>query len=247
MISLKSKREIVLMRESSQILKSALVAIAAYIRPGVTTLELDAVAEEVIRGAGAVPAFKGYRGFPGTICASVNDEVVHGIPSKRTLEEGDIFSVDVGVKCNGYFSDAARTLPVGKIDQKSEKLITVTKDSFFAGVDAIKPGARLGDVSAAIQEHVEKNGFSIVRDFVGHGIGRELHEDPQIPNFGMKGTGPKLENGMALAIEPMVNSGTWRVKILDNEWTVVTADRSLSAHYENTIVIHDDKVEVLTS
>jgi methionyl aminopeptidase len=246
MISLKSKREIEILRFASKIISHALAELEKAVKPGVTTHELDQIAEDVIKKSHAIPAFKGYRGFPATICASVNSEVVHGIPSGRKLADGDIISVDVGVKYEGYYSDAARTLPVGSISKEAARLISVTRDSFYAGIDVIKPGARLGDVSYAIQTFIEKNGFSVVKDFVGHGIGSSLHEDPQIPNFGVRGTGPLLENGMTLAIEPMVNAGTWRVEILDDDWTVVTADNSLSAHYENTILIENGRAEVLT-
>jgi methionyl aminopeptidase len=246
MISLKSRREIELMRKASEIIKEAFQEMKSILRPGVTTQYLDLKVEEIIRRAGAKPAFKGYRGFPATICASINDEVVHGIPSERCLQEGDIISIDIGVVRDGYYSDAARTFPVGAISQAAAELITITQDSFYAGIDAIAPGARLGDLSYAIQEHVESRHCSIVKDFVGHGIGSQLHEEPQIPNFGMQGTGPKLENGMTLAIEPMVNAGSWEIEVLENGWTVVTADRSLSAHYENTIVLVDGKVSILT-
>jgi methionyl aminopeptidase len=246
MISLKSRREIELIRIASEIIKEAFQTLESMLRPGVTTQYLDMKAEEIIRRAGAKPAFKGYRGFPATICASINDEVVHGIPSERCLKEGDIISIDIGVLREGYYSDAARTFPVGMISQEAAELITITRDSFYAGIEAIVPGARLGDLSYAIQEYVENHGCSIVKDFVGHGIGNQLHEEPQIPNFGTQGTGPKLENGMTLAIEPMVNAGSWEIEILENGWTVVTADQSLSAHYENTIALVDDKVIILT-
>ena len=246
MISLKSRREIECMRTAARILGAALDKVGKAVKPGISTKELDQIAEDVILSSGAAAAFKGYRGFPAAICASINDEVVHGIPSKRCLSEGDIFSVDVGVFYNGYYSDAARTFPVGEVKSEARGLIEATQGSFYAGIDAIQPGAHLGDLSAAIQNYAESRGFSIVRDFVGHGIGSELHEDPQIPNFGKPGTGPLLENGMTLAIEPMVNIGTWQVKVQDNQWTVVTADGSLSSHYENTIAIIDEKVEILT-
>lgn len=247
MITIKSSRELELMRESGAILAKTLDLLENAVCEGISTKELDRLAEDFIRSHKAVPSFKNYQGFPGSICASINEELVHGIPSKkRVLKKGDIFSVDVGVLLNGFHSDAARTWGIGKISDEASKLIEVTKASFYKGIDVIKPGARLGDVSSAIQDHIESNGLGVVRDFVGHGIGRNLHEEPQIPNFGTKGTGPKLEDGMTLAIEPMVNLGTWRVKILKNNWTVVTEDGKLSAHYENTVVINNGNVEVLT-
>lgn len=246
MISLKSKREIDLISKASEIIKEAFQELKSSLRPGVTTAYLDNKAEQIIRKAGAEPAFKGYRGFPATICASINDEVVHGIPSARRVIDGDIISIDIGVLLNGYYSDAARTLPVGAISKEAAELIAITRDSFYAGIAAITPGARLGDLSHAIQAYVESRQCSVVKDFVGHGIGSQLHEEPQIPNFGTSGTGPKLENGMTLAIEPMVNAGSWEIEVLDNGWTVVTADNSLSAHYENTIAIIDDTVRILT-
>ena len=246
MISLKSKREIELIRTGSTILKTVLNELENTIKPGLRTIELDQIAERLIRKQKAIPAFKNYHGFPAHICVSLNDEVVHGIPSERKLVEGDIVSIDAGVKYEGYYTDAARTWPVGNVHKEALRLIDVTRESFFEGIHAIKTGSRLGDLSYAIQKYIEDNGFSVVRDYVGHGIGRHMHEEPQIPNFGKKGTGPLLEAGMTLAIEPMVNMGTWKVSILDNQWTVVTNDHSLSAHYENTISIGENNVEVLT-
>ena len=247
MITLKSAREIGLMRSSAQILKIVLLELEKNVRDGISTKELDDIAESVIRDHKALPSFKNYHGFPASICTSINEEVVHGIPSKdRVLKNGDIISVDVGVKFEGYHSDAARTWAVGNISEKAKKLIEVTEASFFKGIDIIKPGSRLGDLSSTIQDYVEKHNFSVVRDFVGHGIGSNLHEEPQIPNFGTKNTGSILENGMTLAIEPMVNAGTWKVRILENNWTVVTQDNALSAHYENTVAIIEGNVEVLT-
>ncbi len=246
MISLKSKRELDYIRSANAIVAEVLMRLERLIEPGITTKYLDDVAEKLIRSKNAIPAFKNYRGYPASICASVNEELVHGIPSMRKLKDGDIISVDVGVRLEGYYGDAARTWGVGSISDKAKKLIRVTEESFFKGIVNIKPGCRLGDLSHGIQEHVEKNNFSIVRSYVGHGIGQELHEEPQIPNYGLPKTGIKLENGMTLAIEPMVNHGVDEVEVLEDGWTVVTVDRQLSAHYENTIAIVDDKVEVLT-
>ncbi len=246
MISLKSKREIELIRTASDILKAVFSELKSCIKPGLRTIELDEIAERSIRKQKAIPAFKNYNGFPASICVSINEEVVHGIPSQRKLANSDIVSIDVGVRYEGYSSDAARTWPVGKVSKEALNLIDVTRESFFEGINAIRHGSKLGDLSFAIQHYVESHGFSVVRDYVGHGIGRHIHEEPQIPNFGKKGTGPLLEEGMTLAIEPMVNMGSWKVKTLDNQWTVVTRDGELSAHYENTILITKDRVEVLT-
>ncbi len=217
------------------------------IKPGISTGELDRIAEEIILGRNAKPSFKGYYGFPASICASVNNEVVHGIPNKdRILNEGDIISIDCGAVLNGYQGDAARTFPVGNVSEEAAKLIEVTKNSFFKGIEKAKVGNRLTDISAAIQEYVESYGFSIVRDYVGHGIGKNMHEDPEIPNFGRPGRGPKLSKGMCLAIEPMVNIGDFNVKVEPNKWTVVTVDGSLSAHYENTVAILNDGPKITT-
>ncbi|MBU1863948.1 MAG: type I methionyl aminopeptidase [Candidatus Omnitrophica bacterium] len=246
MISLKSEREIELIRKAAEIVHVVLQEIQSAISPGVKTIVLDRIAERIIDERGAIPAFKNYHGFPANICSSINEEVVHGIPSERKLQEGDIVSIDVGVKHEGYYADAARTWPIGTVDKKVLRLIDVTRSSFFHAIGLIHAGSRLGDLSNAVQTYVEGHGYSVVRDFVGHGIGQSMHEEPQIQNFGEKGTGPVLKDGMTLAIEPMVNMGTWRVKILENQWTVVTADDSLSAHYEDTVVVRSDKVEVLT-
>lgn len=246
MISIKSKREIDIIRKASGIIKEVFSEIEKNIRPGMSTLELDEKASQTITKNKAACAFNGYRGFPANICASINEEVVHGIPSKRKLKEGDIVSIDVGVKFEGYYSDAARTYAVGEISEGTRKLIDVTRESFWKGIKGIKSGSRLGDLSSQIQRYVEAEGFSVVRDFVGHGIGSQMHEEPQIPNYGKKGKGVKLESGMVLAVEPMVNAGTWKVRLLSNGWTVVTFDGKLSAHYENTLVINDEGVEVLT-
>lgn len=247
MITIKSAHQIDKMREACRITKGALDLLAAHVRPGITTAQLDSIAHKYILSQGAKPNFLHYNGFPGSICASVNDQVVHGIPHKNVvLREGDIISIDMGAVKNGFHGDAARTFAVGKVSAEAEKLIRVTRESFFEGVKYLKHGAKLGDISYAIQSYVESNGFSVVRDLVGHGIGESLHEDPQVPNFGHKGRGVKLAAGMTLAIEPMVNAGAYEVEVLDDDWTVVTADGSLSAHYENTVLITRDGYEILT-
>ncbi len=247
MITIKSSGQIEKMREAGRITKGAIDVVEKLIKPGVSTAVLDAEAKKYILSQGAKPSFLRYNGFPASICASVNDEVVHGIPSKRTiLREGDIISIDMGAVKDGYHGDAARTFAVGKISDEAQRLIDVTRQSFFEGVKYIKHGAKLGDVSYAIQSYVEENGYSVVRDLVGHGIGQSLHEDPQVPNFGKAGRGVKLAAGMTLAIEPMVNEGKYDVCVLDDDWTVVTEDGSLSAHYENTILITKDGYEILT-
>lgn len=246
MIVLKSKREIDIMRRAGQIVGETHAFLEDKIVPGITTKELDRLAEEFIRSKGALPGFKGYGGFPGTICASVNEQVVHGIPGDRILKEGDILSLDIGSIVDGYYGDAAKTFPVGKISEEDQRLIDVTEQSFYRGIEFIKLGNRLSDVSHAIQEYVEENGFSVVTDFVGHGIGKNMHEDPPIPNYGIPGKGPRLQVGMVLAIEPMVNAGTRRVKVLEDDWTVVTLDGKKSAHYEHTVAITEDGIELLT-
>lgn len=247
MITIKSKSEIEKMRISGKVTAGALKEIEKHIKPGVSTAYLDKIAYDYITSHGATPSFLHYNGFPGSICASPNDWVVHGIPSKDViLAEGDIISIDMGAVKDGYHSDAARTYAVGKISDEAQRLIDVTKQSFFEGIKYAVHGAKLGDVSAAIQEYVEARGYSVVRDLVGHGIGRNLHEDPSVPNFGHKGKGVRLASGMTLAIEPMVNQGEYDVLVLDDDWTVVTEDGSLSAHYENTILIGPDKCEILT-
>ncbi|MDK9712000.1 type I methionyl aminopeptidase [Acidaminobacter sp.] len=247
MILVKSSTEIEYMRESGKIVATVHSVLKDMIKPGITTKELDEIAERIILEHGAQPAFKGYGGFPATICASVNEEVVHGIPGDRMLREGDIISIDVGALKNGYYGDSAKTYPVGKISAKAEKLIRVTRESFYEGLKFCKVGYRLSDVSHAIQMHVEAEGFSVVRDYVGHGIGASLHEDPQIPNYGPAGKGPRLSPGMVLAIEPMINAGRFLVRVLGDNWTVVTADGSLSAHYEHTIAITDEDPIILTT
>jgi methionyl aminopeptidase len=247
MITLKSKREIGLMREASRKLSLIFEELRKMAKPGISTFEIDQAAERLIISHNAKAAFKGYRGYPTAVCTSVNESVVHEIPSKkRKLKEGDILSLDMGLIYEGYYSDAARTWPIGRVSEEAGELIEVTKQAFYAGMAQAKPGARIGDIGAAVQNCVESNGFSVVRDFVGHGIGRELHEDPQIPNFGKPKTGPKLETGMTLAIEPMVTAGSWEVEILEDAWTVVTRDRQLAAHYEDTVALTENGVENLT-
>lgn len=246
MIIIKNNKEIDLMRSAGKIVAETLLLIEEKVRPGITTAELDSIAEEFITKHGARPSFKGLYGFPASLCISVNEQVVHGIPGGYVLKDGDIVSVDCGANINGFHGDAARTFGVGNITKEAEKLINVTRESFFKGIEYAKVGNRLTDISHEIQNCVEAAGFSVVRDFVGHGIGRVVHEDPDIPNYGPPGRGPKLVEGMALAIEPMVNAGNYKVKTLSNDWTVVTSDGSLSAHYENTIVILPDGHEILT-
>lgn len=247
MISIKSAKQIEKMRKACQITKEALELIEKNIRPGISTKQLDKLAFDFIKSKGGKPNFLNYEGFPASICASVNDEVVHGIPDKKViLKEGDIISIDMGTVLDGWHSDAARTFPVGKISAEAQRLIDVTRESFFEGIKHIKHGAKLGDCSAAIQEYCESRGYGVVRDLVGHGVGQSLHEDPSVPNFGKAGHGVRLAAGMTLAIEPMITEGTWKVEVLDNDWTVVTADGKLAAHYENTILVTRDGYEILT-
>ena len=247
MVTIKSRSEIEKMRAAGKITGDALREIEKHIKAGISTLELDKIAFDFIKKQGATPSFLHYNGFPGSICASPNSWVVHGIPSKNiVLKEGDIISIDMGAQKDGYHGDAARTYAVGKVSDEAKKLIEVTKQSFFEGIKYATHGAKLGDVSSAIQEYVEKNGFSVVRDLVGHGIGKNLHEDPNVPNFGHKGRGLKLAQGMTIAVEPMVNAGGYEVVQLDDDWTVETEDGSLSAHYENTILITKGECEILT-
>jgi len=245
-IILKSTREIEQLKRSNAIVAEVFQKLKKVIAPGTTTLELDQIAEEIILSKGAIPAFKGYRGFPATLCISINEEVVHGIPSQRQLKEGDIVSLDVGAKLNGYFGDGAITLPVGEVDREAQRLLEVTERALYIGIENAKVGNRLFDISYGIQAWVESQGFSVVRDFVGHGIGMDLHEEPQIPNFGSPHQGPRLEKGMVFALEPMVNEGTYEVKILPDGWTVVTADGKRSAHFEHSIAITDGGAEILS-
>ena len=247
MIVTKSAAELEIMRQAGRVTAAALRAVGEAVRPGVTTGELDALAEDAIRSAGAVPAFKGYHGFPASLCTSVNAEVVHGIPGKRRLRAGDILSVDCGAIVDGYYGDAARTFPVGEPTDEALRLMKVTSESLEAGIACCVPGQRLYDVSAAVQGVVEAAGFSVVREYVGHGIGRSMHEDPQVPNYGRAGTGPVLQVGVVLAIEPMVNAGGADVRSLDDGWTVVTVDGSLSAHFEHTVAVTHEGPLVLTA
>ncbi|PIQ85879.1 MAG: type I methionyl aminopeptidase [Candidatus Omnitrophica bacterium CG11_big_fil_rev_8_21_14_0_20_45_26] len=246
MISIKSKRELGLMREAGKKLRDVFFELEKLVRPGMSTLDIDAQAEKLIRAQGAVPAFKGYRGFPCSVCLSLNEQVVHGIPSKQKIKEGDLLSVDMGLVWKDFYSDSARTWPVGRVIPVAEKLIRAAKDSLNAGIEQMQAGHHVGDISSAVQKVIESYQFSVVRDFVGHGIGRALHEDPQVPNFGKSGKGPRLEVGMVLAIEPMVNEGTHEVSILSDGWTVVTGDGKLSSHYEDTIALTENGPEILT-
>ena len=247
MIIIKSAKEIEYMREAGKIVAHAHEVVRENIRPGITTKELDEIAEREIHKYGATPAFKGYHGFPASICTSINEQVVHGIPGLKTLKDGDIISVDIGAVYNGYFGDAAKTHAVGTVEAEALRLIEVTRQSFYEGLTFCMEDNRLSDISHAIQSYVESHGFLVVRDYVGHGIGQSMHEEPQIPNFGNSGKGPRLANGMVLAIEPMVNAGTYKVQTLLDNWTVVTLDGKLSAHYEHTIAITKDKPIILTS
>jgi methionyl aminopeptidase len=247
-IVLKSEREIALMRRGGHILADVVALIRDMVKPGMSTLEVDEEVESFIRAQGAVPAFKGYRGFPATVCISINEEVVHGIPSAhRRIKEGDIVGLDLGCIVEGYYADCAITLAIGDVPPKVQRLLDVTRESLDLAIQECRPGRRLSDVSHAVQAHVERHAFAVVRAFVGHGIGRALHEDPQVPNFGDPGRGPQLRPGMVLAIEPMVTMGGWEVKVLDDGWTAVTRDGSLAAHFEHTIAVTDAEPEVLTS
>ncbi len=237
MIILKTPAEIAVMAEASRVVAEALAIVKKAVCPGITTDELDRIAEEAIRTRGAVPAFKGYRNYPKTLCASVNEQVVHGIPSKRKLKEGDIIGLDLGAIVAGFYGDSAVTVAVGRIPEQTEKLVRVTEEALYLGIEQAVVGNRLTDISNAVQQHVESAGFSVVTEFVGHGIGRQLHEEPQVPNYGKPGQGPRLQPGMVLAIEPMVNMGRSAVRILEDRWTAVTVDGSLSAHFEHTIAI----------
>lgn len=251
MIYIKTQKEIDFIRESCRIVAETLRLVKSNVKAGVKTIELDRIAEDYIRSNNAVPAFKGYSqgglpGFPGSVCTSINDAVVHGIPGQVKLEEGDIISLDVGVLKNNYYGDAATSVAVGKISEEKRKLLEVTEKSLQLGIQQAKSGNRIHDISAAVQDYVEQNGFSIVRDLCGHGVGKFLHEDPAVPNFGRRGTGPKLKKGMTLAIEPMVNAGGYEVITSSDGWTVLTADGSPSAHFEHTILILDNSPEILT-
>lgn len=245
-IILKSPREITQMRGAGRVVAAILEEVGKKVRPGITTAELDDIAVSEVKKRGAEASFKGYRGFPASICTSVNEEVVHGIPGSRVLQEGEIISLDFGALMNGFHGDAAVTVGVGKISTEAQKIIDATRGALQAGIAAARIGARLGDVSAAIQSYAEARGFSVVREYVGHGIGRELHEDPQVPNFGVTGEGPVLQKGMTMALEPMLNAGGWRTRVAEDKWTVITADGRLSAHFEHTIVIDENGPGILT-
>ena len=246
MILLKQPEEIEKLYAANQIVAELLERMGEWVQPGVTSRELDRRAEEFIRAAGAAPAFKGYKGYPATLCTSVNEAVVHGIPSDRPLREGDEVSIDVGVVLDGFFGDAARTYAVGRVSEETARLIRVTEEALYKGIEKMTAAHRLFDISRAIQEHVEMHGYSVVRAFVGHGIGRSLHEEPQVPNFGMPNRGPRLRPGMVLAVEPMVNAGHWEVRILEDRWTAVTLDGSLSAHFEHSVAILPEGPRILS-
>lgn len=246
MIFLKSPGEIEKMAKSGRIVADVLEALKDVVKIGLTTKEIEDFADERIKALGGIPAFKGYRGYPASVCTSVNEQVVHGIPSSRVLKDGDIVSIDIGVLLDGFYGDGAVTIPVGTIDREASELIRVTEEALYLGIQSAVEGNRLYDISGAIQRHVEKNGFSVVRLFVGHGIGRELHEEPQVPNYGVPGQGPRLKRGMTLAIEPMVNAGSHEVIILDDGWTAVTKDGKKSAHFEHTVLVTSDRPRILT-
>jgi methionyl aminopeptidase len=246
MIELKTKREIEIVRNNGRILAKTLKVLEQKIHPGIKTKELDRLAEDFIKKQGAYPAFKGYRGFPASVCVSVNEEVVHGIPGERIIQEGEIVSVDVGVFKDGYYADAAYTYPVGEVSTEAQRLIWVTQEALRGAIQSVKEGRYLSDISFAIQSFVEENGFSVVRDLVGHGIGKKMHEEPQIPNFGTPGQGVTLKKGMVLAIEPMVNAGSYEIYTKDDQWTIVTRDGSLSAHFEHTLAVTENGAKVLT-
>lgn len=246
-ISIKSDADIRVMRQAGRIVATVLEVLKLQVKPGMRTKELDEIAAKEVARLGATPSFKGYRGYPANICASVNDEIVHGIPGDRVLKDGDIISLDFGASLDGFQGDAAITVGVGKITSEARKLIETTDGALKVGIAAVKHGVRLGDVSAAIQEYAESRGYSVVREYTGHGIGRDMHEEPQVPNFGEAGTGPVLQKGMTIAIEPMVNVGDWRTKVGANRWTVSTVDGSLSAHFEHTVAVTNGAAEVLTA
>jgi methionyl aminopeptidase len=244
----RSASELERMREAGRLVGEVLTELAALVAPGVTTADLDAAAEKRILAAGAVPAFKGYHGYPATICASLNEEVIHGIPSgRRVLKAGDILSIDVGASLDGYFGDSAVTLPVGRVTEEAATLLRATEESLYKAIERVRPGARISDIGHAVQQHVEAFGFTVVREFVGHGIGQKMHEEPQVPNYGDPGRGPRLAEGMVLAIEPMVNAGKASVKVLADGWTAVTRDGSLSAHFEHTVAVTAGEPWILTA
>ena len=248
MIVCRSAAELDRMREAGRLVGEVLTELASHVAPGVTTADLDLIAEKRIAQAGAIAAFKGYHGYPATICASINDEVIHGIPSgRRVLNEGDVISIDVGASLDGYYGDSAITLPVGSISEEAATLLRVTEESLFKAILQVRPGGRVSDIGHAVQQHVESYGFSVVREFVGHGIGQKMHEEPQVANYGEPGRGPRLAEGMVLAIEPMVNAGKAAVKVLADGWTAVTRDGSLSAHFEHTVAVMAGEPWILTA
>ena len=246
MINIKNEQDIICMKKAGAVVRDTLNLIETLIKPGITTKYLDLEAEKYILKCGAISSFKGYCGFPATLCISLNNEVIHGIPSDKLIKDGDVVSVDCGAKICGFHADAARTFIVGEVSDEIKDLVDVTRQSFFEALEFVKEGNRVGDISNSIQSYVESKGYSVVKSFTGHGVGKELHEPPEIPNFGNKGMGMVLKKGMALAIEPMVNIGTEHIRILEDDWTVVTRDGSLSAHYENTVIIIEDGIEVIT-
>jgi len=247
MIPIKSKQDLEMLRRSGRRLSKIMRKLQELIKPGLTTAEIDRAAEILVNQEGAIPAFKGYRGYPASVCTSINEEIIHGIPGSRILKENDILGLDLGINYKGFFTDAAVTLPMGQINPKTAKLIAVAKEALYLGIKQARAENRLFDISYTIQRHVEANGFSVVRQFVGHGIGRKLHEDPEVPNFGPLHSGPELKNGMVLAIEPMVNMGSWEALILENGWTAVTKDGLPSAHFEHTVAITESGPEILTA
>ena len=248
MIVCRSAAELDRMRAAGRLVGEVLTALSSRVAPGVTTAELDEIAEKMIMDAGAIPAFKGYHGYPATICASINEEVIHGIPSgQRLLREGDVLSIDVGASLEGYFGDSAITVPVGQVSEEAARLLRVTEEALYKAIAVARPGGRVSDIGHAVQKHVEAYGFSVVREFVGHGIGQRMHEEPQVPNYGEAGRGPRLTEGMVLAIEPMVNAGKPAVKVLSDGWTAVTRDKSLSAHFEHTVAITAGEAWILTA
>jgi len=245
-ITIKGPRELRLMRQAGKIVAEVLAFLGEHVRPGISTKELDSLGYEALRKRGAIPSFKGYHGFPATICASVNEQVVHGVPGNYRLKEGDILSIDIGAIYQGFHGDAARTFAVGQINDEARRLMLVTEEALYRGIQAAVPGNHLGDIGYAIQSWVEDRGYAVVRDFVGHGIGQAMHEPPQVPNFGRPGTGTELQPGMTLAIEPMVSAGDWHVKVLEDGWTAVTQDGSLAAHFEHTVAVTEHGPEILT-
>ncbi len=247
MTVIKSAEEVAIMREAGKVVAAILQRLKAEVKPGIKTKQLDTIIVDELKSKNAKASFKGYRGFPANLCVSINDEIVHGIPGERILKEGDIVSLDFGAYLNGFHGDAAITVGVGQISSRAQNLLTVTEEALMVGINAARCGAHLGDVSATIQDYVESRGFSVVREYCGHGVGRDLHEDPQVPNFGERGKGPVLQKGMTLALEPMVTEGDWRTKLNGNKWTVRTVDSGLSAHFEHTIAISDGEPEILTA